>query len=169
MRATILLGRIFFSLIFITSGFSHFSSGTIDYAANAGVPFPGFLVPASGALAILGGLSILFGYRAKLGAWAIIAFLIPVTLTMHAFWMISDPAAAQLQQVMFLKNLSMLGGAFAFSYFGAGAYSIDARDRTDDRTRLTSAIPGTAPLTGTVLPTPLRQVEETERKSTGIL
>ena len=31
----------------------------------------------------------------------------------------------QLQSGMFLKNLSMLGGAMLISYFGSGAYSLD--------------------------------------------
>lgn len=156
MRSTILLGRIFFSLIFLTSGLSHFTSATIDYGASAGVPFPGFLVPASGALAVLGALSILFGYKAKLGAWAIIFFLVPVTLKMHAFWMISDPEAAALQQVMFFKNLSMLGGALSFAYFGAGALSIDARERTDSRTLSGGRVPMGE---GAILPTALRQAD----------
>jgi hypothetical protein len=60
-----LAGRILFSAIFILSGFFHFSPQEVAYAANAGVPMPGFLVPASGVLAMVGGLSILLGYRAK--------------------------------------------------------------------------------------------------------
>jgi hypothetical protein len=35
-------------------------------------------VPLSGAVVIAGGLSILLGYGAKLGAWLIVPFLIPV-------------------------------------------------------------------------------------------
>jgi len=129
MRQTILLGRVFFPLIFITSVLGHFYTGTIDYAASQGVPFPELLVPLSGLLAIIGGASVLVGYKAKLGAWALVLFLVPVTLKMHAFWMISDPEMAQLQRIMFFKNLSMLGGALTFAYFGSGALSLDSRSR----------------------------------------
>lgn len=130
MRQTILFGRIFYSLLFIIAGLSHFTSATITYAARAGVPFPGFLVPFSGLLAVLGGLSILLGYKAKIGAWVLVLFLVPVTLKMHAFWMVTDPVMAQIQQAMFMKNLSLLGGALTFAYFGAGALSLDSRLRT---------------------------------------
>src|SRR5712664_3854667 len=67
------------------------------------------------------------GYRAKLGAWLIVLFLIPVTLMMHKFWTVSDPMMAQIQMVMFMKNVSMLGGALLISQFGAGPFSLDAR------------------------------------------
>src|ERR1700685_4498716 len=67
-----LAGRILFSAIFIMSGFFHFSQQDIAYATQAGIPMAGFLVPASGILALLGGLSILIGYKAKLGAWLLV-------------------------------------------------------------------------------------------------
>jgi putative oxidoreductase len=50
-----------------------------------------------------------------------------VTLMMHNFWAIADPQMAQLQQGMFMKNLSMLGGALLIAHFGAGPVSLDAR------------------------------------------
>ena len=65
----VFLGRLLFALIFLMSGPMHFSSQTIAYAASQGVPLASIVVPISGVLAIVGGLSILLGYRAKLGAW----------------------------------------------------------------------------------------------------
>jgi len=78
-------------------------------------------------VALAGGLSILLGYRAKLGAWLIALFLIPVTLMMHKFWAVTDPMMAQMQMAMFMKNLSMLGGALLITQFGSGPLSLDAR------------------------------------------
>jgi putative oxidoreductase len=52
---------------------------------------------------------------------------VPVTLMMHKFWGVSDPATAQMQMVMFMKNLSMLGGALIVSQVGAGPFSLDSR------------------------------------------
>jgi putative oxidoreductase len=120
------VGRILYSLIFINSGFSHFSATTTGYANSQGVPMATVLVPFSGILAIAGGLSILFGYKAKWGAWLLVAFLIPVTLMMHAFWKLDDPTQHQMQMVMFMKNTSMLGAALLIAWFGAGPVSIDA-------------------------------------------
>jgi putative oxidoreductase len=84
-------------------------------------------VPLSGVLALLGGLSILIGYRAKLGGWLIALFLIGVTPLMHKFWTVTDPMMYQMQMIMFLKNLSMLGGALLITQFGAGPWSVDHR------------------------------------------
>ena len=123
MPYVLLLGRILFSAIFVLSGINHFSSQMIGYAQAEGVPLANFLVPASGVLAILGGLSIATGYYARWGAWAIALFLLPVTFMMHDFWNLTG-MEAQIQQIMFLKNLSMLGGAFVISYFGSGPKSI---------------------------------------------
>jgi putative oxidoreductase len=46
---------------------------------------------------------------------------------MHNFWAVQDPTVAQMEQINFLKNLSLLGGAILISYFGAGPLSLDAR------------------------------------------
>ena len=108
------------------AGSNHFSKQTIGYVASQGVLLASIAVPLSGVLAILGGLSILLGYRAKLGACLIVLFLIPATL-MHKFWTVSDPMMAQIQMGMFMKNVSMLGGALLISHFGAGPFSLDAR------------------------------------------
>jgi putative oxidoreductase len=122
-----LAGRTLFSITFILSGFFHFSQQDIAYAAHAGVPMANFLVPASGILALLGGLSILLGYRAQIGAWLLVLFLVPVTLAMHNFWAVKDPMMAQMQMAMFMKNVSMLGGALLISQFGAGPLRLDAK------------------------------------------
>jgi putative oxidoreductase len=113
--------------IFVLAVGSHFSSKAIATATSQGVPFANVLVPLSGIIATVGGLSVAFGYHAKLGAWLLVLFLIPVTLTMHRFWGVHDPQMAQLQQAMFMKNLSILGGALLVAYFGAGPLSVDAR------------------------------------------
>lgn len=125
--AVVVLGRFFFALIFLMAGANNFSRQAIGYAASQGVPLASIAVPLSAVLAVAGGLSILLGYRAKLGAWLIVLFLVPVTLMMHKFWVVQDPMMAQMQMIMFMKNVSMLGGALLISQFGAGPFSLDAR------------------------------------------
>lgn len=136
MKTTTLVGRILFSLIFIVAAFGHFKPEEIAYATAAGVPLARLAVPASGLLSLAGGLSIALGYRAKLGGWALVVFLVPVTLMMHSFWSVTDPMLKQMQLAMFLKNVSLIGGALFFAAHGAGAYSLDARSAA----RLTPAI-----------------------------
>jgi putative oxidoreductase len=125
--AAVLAGRMLFSLIFLLAAVGHFSHQEIAYAAQQGVPLAAIAVPLSGVLALLGGLSVLVGYQAKWGAWLLILFLVPVTLLMHNFWVVKDPMMAQMQMAMFMKNLSMIGGALLITQFGAGLLSLDAR------------------------------------------
>ena len=125
----IVLGRLFFVLIFLMSGPRHFTSQMIGYAAAQGVPLASIAVPLSGALALLGGLSILLGYRARIGAWLIVLFLIGVTPTMHKFWGIPDPMMQQMQMVHFLKNVAMLGAALLITQLGTGPWSLDSRGK----------------------------------------
>jgi putative oxidoreductase len=124
-----LLSRFLFVLIFVVSAPMHFSSKTIAYAASQGVPLASIAVPLSGVLALAGGLSILLGYRAKIGAWLLVLFLAGVTPMLHNFWTVTDPMMHQMQFIMFMENLSMLGGALFISQSGAVAWSLDARQK----------------------------------------
>jgi putative oxidoreductase len=108
-KAISLLGRPLCSLIFVTAAPRHFSYEGIQHAADLGVPLAGILVPLSGFMALAGGLSIAVGYKTKWGAWTLVAFLVPVTFCMHAFWRLHDPATVTVQRAMFAKNLSLIG------------------------------------------------------------
>ena len=120
-----LLGRFFFVLIFLMSGPRHFMSQTIAFAASQGVPLASIAVPLSGVLALVGGLSILLGYRARIGAWLIALFLVAVTPMMHKFWVVTDPMMYQMQFIMFMKNVSMIGAALLITQVGSGPWSLD--------------------------------------------
>ena len=126
MRYAVLAGRQLFSLIFILASAEHFSPAAIASAARHGVPWPDFLVPISGVIALVGGLSVLLGFKTRIGAGLLIIFLVPVTVMMHNFWALTDSPMQQIERAMFLKNLTMLGGALVLSYFGAGPLSVDA-------------------------------------------
>src|ERR1700737_1225093 len=78
-------------------------------------------------MALAGGLSVAVGYKTPWGAWTLIAFLLPVTFSMHAFWRLHEPVAVQLRQAMFAKNLSMIGAAVLISQFGGERVSVDER------------------------------------------
>jgi putative oxidoreductase len=120
------IGRILFALIFISAGPGHFTRERIAHAADLGVPLAGMLVPLSGAMALIGGISVALGYKTRWGAWWIVAFLVPVTFMMHAYWRLHDPASVHIQSAMFWKNVSMLGGAILIAQFGGGPVSVDA-------------------------------------------
>ena len=128
-RYAVPAGRTLFALPFIIMGLGHFKGETVAYAAASGIPLASLAVPLSGVLAIAGALSILVGYRARLGALALVAFLVPVTVMMHPFWAAPDAMSAMMQQVQFLKNVALTGGALLLAYFGAGPVSVDQRAR----------------------------------------
>jgi len=132
MRSLVPIARLLFVALFLMSAPSHFKAQTIAYAAQQGVPLASILVPLSGVLAIAGGLSVLIGWHARAGAWLLVAFLVPVTLAMHAFWNVSEPMPRMIQQAMFMKNLAMLGGALLVAYWGAGPVSLDERAKRSE-------------------------------------
>jgi len=130
-RFLVVLGRVLYAAIFITASVGHFSQQTIGDAVQQGVALASVLVPLSGLISLAGGLSVLLGYHARIGAWLLILFLVPVTVSMHNFWAVKDPMLAQIQQIMFMKNVSLVGGALLIAYFGAGPLSLDARRREE--------------------------------------
>jgi putative oxidoreductase len=124
-----LVGRLLLGLIFLVSGINKIADphGTQQYMTMMGMTSMTTLFYI-GAVAIeLGGsLSLLLGYRARIGGWLLFLFLIPTTLIFHTH--LSD----QNQFIHFLKNLSMMGGLLYVAQYGAGRYSMDAGlDRVD--------------------------------------
>jgi len=69
-------GRVLFALIFLQTVPMHFSEAGIQYAAAHGVPAAGLLVPLSGVMAFVGGLSVALGYYARVGALLLALFLL---------------------------------------------------------------------------------------------
>lgn len=121
-----LVGRIFFSAIFIIKGVEHFLPKMLHFAADHGVPMPTVLVPLAGVVVLLGGLSLLVGYKVKIGAWFLVAFLVPTTFMIHKFWTQGDFFGALMHEFCFWKNISMLGAALMFTHLGAGPLSVDS-------------------------------------------
>src|SRR5947207_13565274 len=91
VRYLVVVGRLLFSAIFLMTVLGHFSAGYIGYAAQQGVPAAGLLVPLSGVIAILGGLSVTLGYKATARPCLLVLFLVPVSLAMHNFGAATSP------------------------------------------------------------------------------
>ena len=113
MNSIMLIGRILFALIFVSSGLSHLAKvdAMAGYAKFKKVPAAKLSVLVSGALLVVGGLSIMLGIYADLGALVISVLLIVMALKMHDFWTQADAQAKQTEMISFLKNISMAGGA----------------------------------------------------------
>jgi putative oxidoreductase len=126
-----LIGRILLAAMFLMSGLNKIAdpSGTQQYMTAMGMTWltPLFYVGAI-ILEVGGALSLLLGYRTRIGAWALILFMIPTTLIFHTQF--GDPN----QMIHFLKNLSVLGGLLYVATYGAGGLSIDAGLERAERT-----------------------------------
>jgi putative oxidoreductase len=108
-----LVGRAIFGGYFLYNGINHFlqKDQLSGYASSKGVPSADLAVQASGAMMILGGLSLLTGYKPKLGSALITAFLSGVTPSIHRFWSERNPQQRQVEMINFMKNVALLGGA----------------------------------------------------------
>lgn len=113
MNALYVLGRMLFGGYFLYNGVNHFlrQDAMAGYAGSKNVPSPQLAVQGSGALLVLGGLSVLLDVKPQVGAALTAIFLLGVTPIMHRYWEAEEPAARQADQVNFLKNLGLLGAA----------------------------------------------------------
>ena len=109
----LMLGRAIFGGYFLYSGINHFlqKQNLSGYAEAKGIPAADLAVQASGAMMILGGLSLLTGYKPKVGSALITAFLAGVTPSMHRFWSEDNPQQRQNEMINFMKNVALIGGA----------------------------------------------------------
>lgn len=125
-----LLGRILMAALFVSAGLAHFTQyrGTVQYAQSSGAPAPKVTVPLTGAMLVLGGLSVLVGYRMDVGLVLLVLFLVPAALIMHRFWGLADPMAKANQEAHFWKNLALAGAAlwmwWAAARTGAGPFAL---------------------------------------------
>jgi uncharacterized membrane protein YphA (DoxX/SURF4 family) len=129
-NAAALVGRILLSVIFLMSGVNKIFdfAGTQAYMAQAGMPYTALFLVGAIVFEVVGGLSLVLGYKTKWGAVLLIVFLIPATLIFHRFWSV-PPEMAQMQMINFLKNIAILGGLLQVAAFGPGRFSLDARGK----------------------------------------
>ena len=125
-----LIGRILVAAIFVLSGFNKMGdfAGTSAMMSSVGLPMAELLLVATILIEVVGGLMIIIGWQTRLAAAALFLFMIPVTVVFHNPWAAADGAAAQQQMIHFLKNLAIAGGLLNLIAFGAGAYSVEARN-----------------------------------------
>ncbi len=109
------LGRALFGSVLAFMAFDNFRDleGSIGYADSKGVPEPETLVPFSSGMLLFGGLGIALGRFKRLAPGAVVSWFVAVTPQMHDFWNMEDDQR-EGQQIHFLKNLIILGGAFYF-------------------------------------------------------
>ena len=117
MGALFFLGRAMFGGYFAWNGLNHFLNQQTmsQYAAAKGVAAPETAVPASGAMILAGGVSVLAGIKPRQGLALIVGFLVPVSLQMHRFWEVEDPSQRMSEMINFTKNMALVGAALMFA------------------------------------------------------
>jgi putative oxidoreductase len=135
----VLLARLVLSPLFVFAGVNHLLNwnGTIKFMTSKGMGIESVfgssspmvvqtLLAGATAFLLLGGLSLLLGFRARWGAVLLIVFLIPAALIFHDFWHY-DGQIRQLQMANFMKNITIAGGLLMVLAVGSGRWSLDAR------------------------------------------
>jgi putative oxidoreductase len=118
MDVVFLIGRILYGVLFVTSGFAHFSAGAAmqGYARQMGAPAPAVTVPLTGVVIILGGIGVILGILPDLAALLIAGFLFLTAFIIHPFWRVEDPQTRQMEQIQFSKDLALAGAALVMFY-----------------------------------------------------
>ena len=125
-----LVGRLLLAYLFLPSGLAKIGgfAGTVGMVASKGLPMPELATALVIAVEILGGLALVLGWGTRWAALILGFFTLVATFFFHNFW--SVPAdAAMVQQLLFWKNIAVIGGLLGFAAHGAGGWSVDARKK----------------------------------------
>lgn len=122
-KYTPLVARTFIAIIFIQTGIANMAdfTGTQQQIASVGIPLAAFVALFTVVFEIVGGVSLILGYKAQIGAILLLLFLIPATLMFH------NPIADPTQLIDFLKNLAIIGGLLMIGVYGSGPVSLGRR------------------------------------------
>lgn len=127
----ILGGRLLLALMFALSGAAKLANiqGTVGYMASANLPAWPALAFATGLFEVVAALALAVGWKARWAALGLAVFTLLASVLFHNYWAL-PPAHQMMQQLMFMKNLSIVGGMLVIAAFGAGPLSVDERKST---------------------------------------
>ena len=127
MDWVLLLGRILFAALFISSGLAFHllkREMAVEYTRAKGAPLPELSAPLTGVAIVIAGVMIVIGLWVDLAALVIAAFLFATAYWMHAFWKVEDPMERLSEQTHFNKDIALAGAAlilfYLFQQFGEG-------------------------------------------------
>lgn len=125
-----LIARILIGGMFLMAGINKIFAFPfiVEFIGVNGLPIPEVLAVLAIAIEILGGLSLIIGYRIQYSAYALIAFTIIVSAVFHADF--TNPG----QVTLFTKNMAILGGLLYMAAFGAGSLSLKMTEKAAPET-----------------------------------
>jgi len=123
-----LLGRLLLALLFLPAGISKITgfAGAVGYIGSKGLPLAALGAVIAIVVEVGGSLALITGFGTRLAALALALFTLVATLVFHNFWGVAADQA-MVQQLMFYKNIAVIGGLLVLAAQGAGAWSLDAR------------------------------------------
>ena len=125
-----LVCRVLMAALFLPAGISKITgfAGTVGYIASKGVPLPEVAAIIAIIVEVVGGLALILGFKARWAALLLAVFTLFATFMFHNYWTL--PAGQQMvQQLMFMKNIAVIGGLLTLAAWGAGAWSMDGKPR----------------------------------------
>lgn len=123
-----LAGRLLVALLFLPAGIGKLTgfAGTVGYISSVGLPMPQLGAVVALVVEIVGGAALIAGFGTRLAAIVLAAFTLVASFFFHAYWAL--PADQQMiPQLLFYKNIAVVGGLLTIAAWGAGAWSVDAR------------------------------------------
>ncbi|HAL40311.1 MAG TPA: DoxX family protein [Polaromonas sp.] len=123
-----LVGRLLLALLFLPAGIMKMGgfAGTVGYIGSKGLPMPELGAVIAIVVEVAGSLALIAGFGTRFAALALSLFTLVATFVFHNFWGV--PAdQAMVQQLMFYKNIAVVGGLLVLVAHGAGAWSLDAK------------------------------------------
>ena len=121
-----LLGRILLAFMFVAAGWGKLTGfgGTVGYVASAHIPMPEVATALALTVELGGGLMLVLGWKARWAALALAGFTLVASITFHDFWNKSG-AEAMTNQLLFFKNVAVIGGMLMVFALGPGRLSVD--------------------------------------------
>jgi putative oxidoreductase len=126
--ALALLGRLMLAFLFVPAGISKLTgfADTVGYIQSVGLPMPTVAAALAIVVELAGGLALVLGWQTRLAALALAGFTLVASFAFHGYW--GAPQDQQfMQQLLFNKNIAVVGGLLVLAAFGAGKLSLDAR------------------------------------------
>lgn len=120
-------GRIALGTIFLMSAVGNKIpnfSGVAGYMSSEGVPAASIMLAGAIVFLIVGALSVMSGFKARIGAGLLLVFLVLATFFFHDFWTF-EGEAVQAEMIQFMKNLALMGAMLHVIANGSGAWSLD--------------------------------------------
>ncbi len=122
------VSRLLFVIFFLPAGIGKVTgfAGTVGYISSVGLPLPVLGAILALSVEILGSLALLAGFGTRIAALVLAAFTLVASFFFHAYWAVPADQAF-VTQLLFFKNIAVVGGLLALAAHGAGAWSLDAR------------------------------------------